>query len=266
MLSFSSGSWAEPFQRFRAAVAFFTCLPVGRSPLPESFAGVVLWIPGIGILVGGLAGLSIALLAALGSSPLIAGILGCGIWVAVTGGLHLDGLADCCDGLPASVSRERRLEIMKDSRLGTFGGTGLFLVLALKCAVLAELAAARPVFLVLSCCLAGFLARSHVFSVMREPAARPGGMGELLRTGLERCDQGRIRLLVGGVTALFCLFMLIVEPEKLFSGVYAMVACWLATLCLKRLALKRLGGVTGDVFGCIIEVNECVALLILAMA
>lgn len=116
--------------------------------------------------------------------PLVCGIIGCACWVAVTGGLHLDGVADCGDGLPIEVSRERRLEIMKDSRLGTFGGTALFFNLAFKGAALATLAAHGTWELLLTACaLAGLLARSQIFIAMRFPGARPGGMGEAFKQG-----------------------------------------------------------------------------------
>ena len=88
------------------------------------------WYPFVGLVIGGLTWLTW-----MGTTrffpPLVAGILTLVVWVTLTGGLHLDGLADCCDGLLASTTVERRLEIMKDPRLGTFGGIGLVLTLLL---------------------------------------------------------------------------------------------------------------------------------------
>src|SRR5262245_61596780 len=90
-----------------------------------------LWFPLIGfglglVLAGGL------LLFRLFFSPALAAALTVAAWAALTGGLHLDGLADCCDGLLATATPERRLEIMRDPRLGAFGVTGLTLFLILK--------------------------------------------------------------------------------------------------------------------------------------
>ena len=104
--------------KFRAALGFFTRLPVGSAPLPPTFQGVIVWLPAIGLIVGLLAALAVALATLLLPAQL-GGVIGCLVWVFITGGLHLDGVADCGDGLLVEAPPERRLEIMKDSRLGT---------------------------------------------------------------------------------------------------------------------------------------------------
>ena len=78
-----------------------------------------IWYPFVGMVIGALTWLAWMVVLRI-FPPLVAGILTLIVWVSLTGGLHLDGLADCCDGLLASTSVERRLEIMKDPRLGTF--------------------------------------------------------------------------------------------------------------------------------------------------
>ena len=167
----------------RSAFGFLTRLPVGPWPLQNDLNGISAWLPLVGLVVGGLAG-GLTWTATLLFPPLVCGTIGWACWVAVTGGLHLDGVADCGDGLPIEVSRERRLEIMKDSRLGTFGGTALFFNLAFKGAALATLAAHGTWELLLTACaLAGLLARSQIFIAMRFPGARPGGMGEAFKQG-----------------------------------------------------------------------------------
>ena len=101
--------------KFRAALGFFTRLPVGSAPLPPTFQGVIVWLPAIGLIVGLLAALAVALATLLLPAQL-GGVIGCLVWVFITGGLHLDGVADCGDGLLVEAPPERRLEIMKDSR------------------------------------------------------------------------------------------------------------------------------------------------------
>lgn len=146
----------------RSAFGFLTRLPVGPWPLQNDLNGISAWLPLVGLVVGGLAG-GLTWAATLLFPPLVCGVIGCACWVAITGGLHLDGVADCGDGLPVEVPRERRLEIMKDSRLGTFGGTALFFNLAFKGAALAALAAFGSWELLLTACaLAGLLARSQI--------------------------------------------------------------------------------------------------------
>lgn len=105
----------------RAALGFFTRLPIGSAPLPPTFRGVAVWLPVVGLIIGALVSLALGLAAQLLPASLC-GVIGCLVWVAVTGGLHLDGVADCGDGLIVEAPPARRLEIMKDSRLGTFGG------------------------------------------------------------------------------------------------------------------------------------------------
>ena len=176
----------------RAALGFFTRLPIGSAPLPPTFRGVAVWLPMVGLIIGLLVSLALGLAAQILPASLC-GVIGCLAWVAVTGGLHLDGVADCGDGLIVEAPPARRLEIMKDSRLGTFGGAALFFIIALKAAALGALAgtfqaegsgpdAFAP--LLLSCCLAGTLARCMVFAAMRVPSARPGGLVEALHEGV----------------------------------------------------------------------------------
>ena len=126
----------------RAALGFFTRLPIGSAPLPPTFRGVAVWLPVVGLIIGLLISLALGLAAQILPASLC-GVIGCLAWVAVTGGLHLDGVADCGDGLIVEAPPARRLEIMKDSRLGTFGGAALFFILALKAAALGALAGTR---------------------------------------------------------------------------------------------------------------------------
>ncbi|MDD3250608.1 MAG: adenosylcobinamide-GDP ribazoletransferase, partial [Smithellaceae bacterium] len=108
-------------RNLRTAFGLLTTLPVGLPGgwKPGDSGRAAFWYPVVGLAVGGLVwlvwfGLSLIFPA------LVASVLALAIWVGLTGGLHLDGLADCCDGLPGSASRERRLEIMKDPHLGAF--------------------------------------------------------------------------------------------------------------------------------------------------
>ncbi|PZF79116.1 adenosylcobinamide-GDP ribazoletransferase, partial [Jiangella anatolica] len=118
----------------RAAVAFLTRLPVGSSPAPLDRAGA--WFPLVGLLVGSV-GLGVWWVADGLAGPLVAAVAAVLATVIVTGALHEDGLADTADGLWGGSTRERRLEIMRDSRLGTYGALALAGDLLLRVAVLA---------------------------------------------------------------------------------------------------------------------------------
>lgn len=165
-------------------------------------------------------------------------------------------MADCGDGLLVEAPPERRLEIMKDSRLGTFGGAALFFVLALKAAALCTLAASFDgswsglLTLAGACCMAGALARSMVFPAMHIPSARPGGLGAALHNGVTR----RHDMLALGIGLGICAL-------NGGRGFTALIAALLVAWLLLSAARKRLGGVTGDVFGCLIELTESAVLV-----
>lgn len=240
----------------RSALCFFTRLPVGRPDAAASFAGAVAWYPVIGLVVGLVAGL-ITLAASCLLPPLVCGALGCLAWAAVTGGLHLDGVADCGDGMLVEASRERRLEIMKDPRLGTFGALALFFVLLVKFASLASLAAglqllspAAATHFLMVCILAAVLARCANFAAMRLPSARPGGMGSMSVAGLTARHS-----LAAALAALF------VSAASGLTGLAALLAAAAMTGLFLSAAKKRLGGVTGDVYGCLTELVECTVLV-----
>ncbi len=227
------------------AIGFLTTLPVPTHDLaPDAMRRAAPWFPLVGLGIGALlAGAAWA--AGWLFPPAVTAVLVVALWAALTGALHLDGLADCGDGLLPPVSRERRLEIMRDPRVGAFGVTVLVLVLLLKAAALASLAVTWPALL-----LAPLWARWLILVAARRPSARPGGMGASLGPVLE---ARRLAL-----TALL--------PIALTGGVgvwhWPVIAAAggavLAALGVLWPAQRRLGGVTGDVFGAVVEVSEAV--------
>ncbi len=227
------------------AIGFLTTLPVPSHALPpDALRRAGVWFPAVGLLIGALlAGVAWGLGRLF--PPAVMAVLVVALWAALTGGLHLDGLADCGDGLLPPVRRERRLEIMRDPRVGAFGVTVLVLVLLLKVAALASLAVTWPALL-----LAPIWARWLILTAARRPPARPEGMGASLGPVL---DGRRLALaallplaLTGGVGVWH------------WSVIAAAGAAVLAALGVLWLAQRRLGGVTGDVFGAVAEVSEAV--------
>jgi adenosylcobinamide-GDP ribazoletransferase len=180
------------------------------------------------------------------SAPVV-GILVTAAWAILTGGLHLDGLADCCDGLFSAAGRERRLEIMKDPRLGTFGGIGLVLILLLKAALAAGLAQ-RGFWLAFP--IAASLGRWFILIASRQPMARPGGLGESFARSVQPWH-----ILISFTVPLGLM---------IWGGIGAWVggaAAGLVVLAVVIMAHRLLGGMTGDVFGLIVEVSEVTVLL-----
>ena len=213
----------------RAALAFFTRLPVGALPPGTGLYGIMTWLPTVGMIIGLLA--ACALWAAMQLlPPVLCGLIGCLVWVGITGGLHLDGVADCGDGLLVEAPPARRLEIMKDSRLGTFGALALFFVLGGKAAALGVMAdTAEAGFWTLAgmCCMAAVTARSLVF----------------------------VALLL---TLFFCLC-------TGWRGLAALLTALAVTALLLSAVMRRLSGVTGDVFGCLIELTESCMLVVFCL-
>lgn len=234
------------------ALGFLTSIPV-RTPAPQSddLGRAAIWFPFVGVLIGTVL-VAAQLILTRFFSPLLAGALIVAIWIALTGGLHLDGLADCGDGLLSATSRERRLEIMHDPRLGTFGGMVLIMHLLIK--TLAVAAAVAALTAPIALLLAPALARWLMLFVAREPAARPGGLGAAFSAGLAPAS------LIGA--AIVPLVLLVPGAPR---SIFAAIASALVTFGIIRLAQSRLGGVTGDVFGMTIEVVELTVLLVFCL-
>lgn len=236
----------------RLAFSFLTVLPVKvkEAPQPGDLGRAAVWYPLVGAIIGSLVWLAKAGLTWLFPPMLAAGVCVV-VWILLSGALHLDGLADCCDGLLNASSRERRLEIMKDPRLGTFGGVGLVLAILLK--VLAVLSL-PPGSDLLAIVLATSLGRWMILLAGKQPLARPGGMGADFALGLTP------RAFLGA--AVLPLVLMVLGG---WHGLAAAAAAHLAAVGVMSLARARLGGMTGDVLGLLVEVTELVVLLSFAV-
>jgi adenosylcobinamide-GDP ribazoletransferase len=173
--------------------------------------------------------------------------------VILTGGLHLDGLMDTCDGLFGGTTRERKLEIMRDSRVGSFGvlagGSALLLQFAcfaslrehsLPALLLVTLPSARWCLVL---CLGIF------------PGARSGGLGTAFRQDI----HVRTLVIAGGLS----LVLAFVGAQ--FAGLLAWVVMTSAALALGSWITSRLGGLTGDTYGAIAEVTEILSFLVFVL-
>lgn len=176
-------------------------------------------------------------------------------WVALSGGLHLDGWGDACDGLLSAVDRERRLEILRDPRMGSFGVIGIVLLLLLKAATVSAVHGGASLALV------PVLGRwGIVLAAYRWPSARPGGMGDRFRQGLGR-QQVALASLTVAIAAMLALLLNMIAPLAL---VVALFVALVSIEILARFAAGRLGGLTGDIYGAIVEGVEASVLLALA--
>jgi len=171
----------------------------------------------------------------------------------ITGGLHLDGLADVCDGLAARGGRERFLAVMKDSQVGAIGAVGLVLCLLLKWQALAALPMEfKWQALLLFPVLARF---GQVLAMTGARHARPDGLGAVFVQG-----TGSGSLLLALVTATAASIYLLGT-----KGLIVLVAVCLIVLAGRLFFQRRLGGLTGDTVGCISELGEILVLLMISI-
>jgi len=235
-----------------AAFSMLSVLPAarGRAPEPGDLAAAVPFFPIVGSLFGLALWGAYRGLEAAGLPDLVRGALLTVLLVVLTGGLHLDGLADTCDGL-AGDTRERRLAIMADTATGAFGVVGVTCLLLLKCAAFATLesAAALPALV-----LVPVLGRwAMVLALFAFPYARgPSGLGYYFKEG------ARWPALVVA-TAFVAGPALALLPAGVAAGAAGLAG--VLTLGLGRWMSARLGGLTGDVYGAVCEVVETASLI-----
>jgi adenosylcobinamide-GDP ribazoletransferase len=247
----------------RLAVTTLTVLPAApadRAPDRADARVAMSVAPAVGGLIGLIAGAVGLSLIALGTTALVAAAVAVSVGVLLTRGLHLDGLADTVDGLGSYGGRERALEIMRKPDVGPFG------VVALVLALLVQVAAASVVLtrdwpVALAGIVVAFATgRAAIALGCRRgvPAARPEGLGALVAGTV-----GRGALVAAAVVT--AAVAMIAVPSKPWLGPLA-VALGLATAWgLRRHAVRRLGGVTGDVLGAMCEVSATVTYVVLSM-
>jgi adenosylcobinamide-GDP ribazoletransferase len=219
-------------------------------PSADALGRAAGWFPLVGLGLGLLLAPA-ERAAALLFPPLLAALLTVAAWKLLTGGLHLDGLADCFDGL-GGRDPEHRLAIMQDSRIGTFGALGLVLVLLLDVGSLAEIPPAERWRALVVAPVVGRGVLPAVGALFAP--ARPDGQGARFQRGLRPAAV----LLALGVPALVGLVLL--GPV----GLVALGAAGLVALAFARALARRLSGITGDVLGAAVELSELMVLLTVA--
>jgi adenosylcobinamide-GDP ribazoletransferase len=243
------------WKHFTIALSFLTLLrlPCASSDhiTPADLARSFTWFPVVGLMLGAC---SVAVAVLLqGAPPLVLAVLLVALQAILTRGLHLDGLADLADGLGGGYTRERRLEIMKDSRTGAFGALALIFAVLLKSAAMFTLLLGHCWSAML---LAPVMSRfAMVLGAYQMSHAR--STGGLARPFLEHMDVQQV--LVASLLSVMCLMFFGVK----LAALYLVLAAACAGL-LRVLARRWLGGMTGDVLGAINEISEIVLLTVSA--
>jgi adenosylcobinamide-GDP ribazoletransferase len=234
---------------------FLTAVPVCRDshhPAPHELAGSMLWYPFVGILLGSLLAMTDVLLARWLPREAVAALLII-LLVALTGGLHQDGLADTLDGLAGGRSPSDRLTIMRDPRVGAMGATGLFLSLILRYGALLSIPEALRVPVLL--CMPAIGRWGMVVGAYGAPYARAeGGLAAPFLAHL----SGRHVLGATGVVAVAMIWSVGAVPALAALTVGGLLSR-VATMFYQRV----FGGITGDVLGATNELLEVTFLLLM---
>jgi adenosylcobinamide-GDP ribazoletransferase len=259
----------------RLSVTLLTVVPL-RGPAPEqpgadpvrpaTVAAAMAWAPAVGLLLG-VAAAAVLVVAdhPLGAGPLTAAGLAVAALALLTRGLHLDGLADLADGLGSGKPAAIALDIMRRSDIGPFGIVTLVLTLLLQVAALARAEAAgdgRGPAALIAAVVTGRLALTWACR-RGVAAARRDGLGALVAGTVRPAIPAAITLAV--LTAAVTVSAVVIGEPLGWTLPLAVVAGLAAALVLQRHAVRRLGGITGDVLGALIETAATVTLVVAAM-
>ena len=255
-----SGAFAQVLAELHTVWIFFTRLPwpgdfgLGKAPNTVKLSAAARAFSFGGIVVGGLSAGVLYIGAALGLHPLAASILGLGAGMLVSGAIHEDGLGDVFDGFGGGASKAKKLEIMSDSRIGTYGMLALIIVTGLKAALLAGFPspglAAGALF------VANVLPRSGLamMMVILKPAKKSGlGHG----AGIPKKEDAIISIIIGALVAV-----LVFGPG---TGIATAAVSALGLGAVGFVAKHQIGGLSGDVLGAAEQIGESFVLLALAI-
>jgi adenosylcobinamide-GDP ribazoletransferase len=236
----------HPLASFLAALRFLTIVPLAWRCEQDGrfFTASLAWFPVIGLLIGCTSALLISCLIPFLPPPVVA-VAAIVLLAAVSGCLHLDGLADSGDGLLSARSRERILEIMRDSRSGAMGVIAIVVVLLGKYAALSSLAGSTLIFTLIAMPLAGRCA--IVLTMACLPYAREGeGLGRLFYSPSSRWAALWAIVLLAAV--------LVWGGWRLVLPVFIAVA--LTVFLFSLWCRSKIGGATGDTLGAVCELTE----------
>ncbi len=244
--------WQQQFLNLVAAVIFYTAIPL---PFLQNldFQKVACFAPVIGLMIGGMLGGLDTGMNFLGVPALTRNALVVGAWIAITGGLHLDGAMDTADGL-AVGDPERRLQVMMDSATGAFGAMAAIVIIILKITALTEIAENHYFVLMAAC---GWGRWGQQIAICQYPYLKPTGKGafhkQAIRSYLDLLPSWFLLL---GLSAV----VWVINPQKLVlavgmvlagSGISVVTAAWFN---------YKLGGHTGDTYGAVVEWTEALFL------
>ncbi|GFN34832.1 adenosylcobinamide-GDP ribazoletransferase [Tepidimicrobium xylanilyticum] len=230
------------------SIQFLTRIPVKKAVdfNDKNLSKSIFFFPLVGIIIGGLGGVSYSIFSHLNENT--ASFFALLSMVAITGGLHLDGLADTCDGFLSYRKKEQVLEIMKDSRIGTFGVISIVMDILLKYILILSLDKNIPIILALSY---GNSRLVIAYLMSSKKVARKDGIGYMFHR-----SNPKTYALFGGIGYL--LIVLLVKPIYIIPLFFS----FLIGQVMTKITYRKIDGFTGDVYGATIELSEIVSLII----
>jgi adenosylcobinamide-GDP ribazoletransferase len=239
-------------------VAYITCFPVAAPVDEESLTGLAPYLPIAGILIGACLVIAARALHYAQTDRLLSAGITTVLWLLLTNGLHFDGLMDTADGIFSHRSRERMLEIMQDPRVGNFGVLAGVSVLLLKFVCLQRLFV-LPLYPVALILIPAWARWTETFAIGVFPYAKPEGKGKVWHDTMNHPAAlfwaAVVPLLAVAVScSQGCHQSLAIAFATIVSGLSA--AWWLD---------RKVGGHTGDTYGCVVELAELGGLLALAL-
>ncbi|MGL5447724.1 MAG: adenosylcobinamide-GDP ribazoletransferase [Rhabdaerophilum sp.] len=262
---------ASPLQQgwlsLAQALRFYSRLPVPQfsfdtapHTLPD-FSRIAWAIPVAGLIIGAIGGLVGAGAMLAGLSPMIAAALTLATLVIITGCFHEDGLADACDGLWGGMTPERRLEIMKDSRIGAYGAAGLALSLLIRFAALTELFRLMGPYAGLA--IPAVASFSRVLALLPTLVLEPARIGGLAASAPMPGARALLLAFAIGAGAFAGTSLLLDVTPALWMSILPLVLALILAISQMR---NKIGGFTGDLLGATQQLAEIALLLTLAAA
>lgn len=231
------------------AISFLTILPVGIRGQFKQHSYMSATFPLVGLLIGSILALAAALLASF-NAPVVGAAILAVIWIVMTGGLHLDGLADTADGLASGFDRDKIIKVMSDPANGTFAVISIAMTIILKVSILSTLAGAQ----ILALLVAPVIARwTIVLTLFFSKYPEKDGIAKTFFI-----ETKSLSFFIATATMLIISFILL--PYATASAM-VLTAFFLTIFAGKYFEL-RIGGNTGDTLGAIVEINEIIVLLL----
>lgn len=237
--------------KFIVALQFLTRIQINPNLVvdDETFGKSMSYFPLVGLIMGLTLAGAYYLLSFI-FTPLITAAFIIWLEVAISGGLHLDGFMDTMDGIYSGRSRERILEIMKDSRVGAHSVIAVVCLFLFKLVILTDFSSSSIFFILI---LTPMLARlTQPIGVTFFPYVRETGLAKTFNTYLDKKDLFKASL----ISLLVCIGL------KGILGVFLFILTWIIALLINRYIASKIGGLTGDVYGAVTELTTVILLII----